>query len=112
MADLQKLMAGVQDYIGKALAPIVDRLKALESKPEVIWDGEAIERALDARIPKFTPPQDGKSVTVEDVRPLIEQTVKASVDQLPKPADGKDGDASGVITELIGLLNEDQSQQA
>lgn len=48
---------------------------------------------------------DGKSVTAEEVAPML----KKLVDEIPRP---KDGDASGVILELIELLNADQVQAA
>jgi hypothetical protein len=102
MADLQKLMAGVQDYIGKALAPIVDRIKALEAKPDpVIWDGAAIERALDERIQRFPKPQDGKSVSIDEVRPLILDAVKAILDEWPKPQNGKDGPTEEAVSKML-----------
>lgn len=35
-------------------------------------------------------PQDGKSVTPEDVRPLIQEMVSKAVSEIPAPKDGKD----------------------
>ena len=35
-------------------------------------------------------PQDGKSVTPEDVRPLLQELVTAAVGEIPAPRDGKD----------------------
>ena len=37
-------------------------------------------------------PQDGKSVTPEDVRPLLQELVTAAVGEIPAPRDGKDYD--------------------
>lgn len=37
-------------------------------------------------------PQDGKSVTPEDVRPLLQELVTAAVGEIPVPRDGKDYD--------------------
>ena len=36
-------------------------------------------------------PQDGKSVTVEELSPLVEESVQRAVAALPVPVDGKDG---------------------
>ncbi|KAB2680332.1 hypothetical protein [Brucella pseudintermedia] len=49
---------------------------------------EEVVRAVVAEIPA---PQDGKSVTIEDVAPLIASEVEKRVSELPKPKDGKDG---------------------
>jgi hypothetical protein len=53
-----------------------------EPKPGKDADETAIVESVIARIPK---PQDGKSVTIDDVRPLIAEAVEA----IPKPQDGK-----------------------
>ncbi|MCI3130754.1 phage portal protein, partial [Escherichia coli] len=37
-------------------------------------------------------PADGKSVTADDVRPMIEQMVKDAVSHIPAPRDGRDYD--------------------
>lgn len=36
-------------------------------------------------------PQDGKSVSVEELRPVVEETVQRAVAAIPAPANGKDG---------------------
>ena len=41
-------------------------------------------------------PQDGKSVTPEDVRPLLQELVTAAVGEIPAPRDGKDYDPAAL----------------
>ncbi|MCM4644561.1 phage portal protein, partial [Escherichia coli] len=37
-------------------------------------------------------PADGKSITPDDVRPMLEQMVKEAVSHIPVPRDGRDYD--------------------
>ncbi len=37
-------------------------------------------------------PADGKSITPDDVRPMLEQMVKEAVSHIPAPRDGRDYD--------------------
>ena len=41
-------------------------------------------------------PKDGKSVTLEDVRPLLQELVTAAVGEIPVPRDGKDYDPAAL----------------
>jgi hypothetical protein len=101
--DLEKFVAGLHDYIGKALRPIAERLASLEARPEPVAikgdQGEKGEPGKDG--------EHGKSLTVADVEPLVESmharwaldferraqgVLERAVDRLPKPENGKDGE--------------------
>jgi hypothetical protein len=71
-----------------------------DAEPELI---KATISELIAEIPK---PQDGKSITIEDVRPLIDDQIAKAVAAFPIPKDGRDGiDGKSITTEEIrGLL--------
>lgn len=91
--DLDKFVSGVQDYIARALNPLHQRLAAIESREPERGEkgdpgdrGEKGEDGLSGR-----DGHDGKSVTVEDVRPLILDVVSKAVAEIPKPKDGRDG---------------------
>lgn len=45
-------------------------------------------------------PRDGKSVTPEDVQPMIQELVRNAVAEIPKPKDGKDFDPS-MLKQLV-----------
>jgi hypothetical protein len=60
---------------------------------------EGIKRYRD-EIGALRVPEDGKSVTIDDVRPLIEDAVQKAVDKIPVPKDGKDG--ADVVNAVIG----------
>ncbi len=125
-AAFGKEMVGiVRGYVDKAVAPLVERLTALEAReplngkdgadgrdgsdgkdadPEAIAAlvREEVERAV-AALPK---PQDGKSVTADDLAPLIDQSVSTAVSEavkaIPVPKDGRDGrDGLDAVTPLL-----------
>lgn len=67
-----------------------DYFKAVLTQTERARDG------LLKTVADLHQPEDGKSVTVEDVRPMIEAEVKARVAEIPVPADGKSIDPADV----------------
>ena len=69
------------------LADVLASLSATEI-PELPDIGTMVSEAV-AAIPA---PKDGKSVTPEDVRPLLQELVTAAVGEIPVPRDGKDYD--------------------
>lgn len=60
----------IDRFFDAAIAPFAARLAGLEARPA---------------------PQDGKSVTVDDVRPLVVEIVEERVKAFPVPRDGEDG---------------------
>lgn len=114
-----EIVSAVKSHVADTLAPIMARIDAIEAKlavpPEVSPAdlaavrafGEELRKAIDdlpvpAELPDIPEmvkeavaalpaPQDGKSVTVEDVRPLIEDAVQKAVSGLPKAKDGEPG---------------------
>ena len=69
----------IDRFFDAAIAPFAARLAALESRPA---------------------PQDGKSVTVDDVRPMVEALLDERVKALPPPKDG----TSVTIDEVLEAL--------
>jgi hypothetical protein len=77
--DIEKVIAGIHDYMERAFAPLIDRIKGIENR-------------LDATPPPKdgkdgTDGVDGKSISVEDVMPVLRELVEA----LPTAKDGIDG---------------------
>ena len=95
---LKEFALVVNGHIQKSVAPIVDRLVKLEERlsnvegKELPIDDIAIQAALLIEKPKDgINGADGKSVTVDDVKPLINEAVNEAVKQIPIPENGKDG---------------------
>ena len=51
-----------------------------------------LKQAVDDAVAALPPAQDGRSVTPEDLRPLLQELVTAAVGEIPVPRDGKDYD--------------------
>jgi hypothetical protein len=94
MLDVQKLIEGVHEYIARAINPLSERVKALESRqPE---KGDKGENG-----------QDGKSVTIDEVLPQLEQTIIETVKSIPIPKDGeagKDADEDAIIEKVMSRI--------
>lgn len=107
-ADPEQIRRAVADAIAKIPAPkdgasvtlddvrpIIDEaVKQLRADADSVF-AETLEQAQQLRdglaksIAELRQPEDGKSVTVDDVRPIIEEAVKREVEALPRPEDGK-----------------------
>lgn len=90
MLDMQKMVDGIHDYIAKAFAPMIERMKAVEQK-----------------LADMPTPKDGTSITVEDVAPLIAEQVSKAVAAIPVPKDGENVDPAEVqrmVAEAIAAL--------
>lgn len=83
MLDVKAVGDAILVALQKHVRPV---LQAMEAK------FAALEQRLDA----LPVPADGKSVTVEDVAPLIAEQVAAAVAALPPPVDGKDADPAAI----------------
>lgn len=96
MSDLKTLgdqvIQALRECVNKAMEVTAKRLNAFESRLEGIAKSIPDENAIAKRAATLAAesipiPKDGKSVTVEEVMPLI----VAEVAKIPKAADGKDG---------------------
>ncbi|EIP17306.1 putative portal domain protein, partial [Escherichia coli O157:H7 str. TW14313] len=47
---------------------------------------------MNDAVAKIPVPVDGKSITPDDVHPMLEQMVKEAVSHIPVPRDGRDYD--------------------
>lgn len=80
-ADEDAITARIIDKMADDLAQI----RAAIPTPQELPDISALVKEAVAAIPA---PQDGKSVTLDDVRPLIEEGIAATAAALPAPKDG------------------------
>lgn len=85
----EQMLTAVKGYVGKVLVGITERIDSLERRISDIpagKDGTDGEDGRDGTHGKDG--VDGKSVTLDDVRPLISEAVA----KLPTPKDGRDGE--------------------
>lgn len=101
------IKSAIADATEKATVPLLERIAELEArKPEKGEPGEAgksvtlddVRPLLQEMVAAIPPAEPGKSVTVDDVRPLLAEMV----DALPKPENGK----SVTLDEVRPLLEE------
>lgn len=79
----KQIGALVREQIAKALVSVADRVTAIEQK-----------------VATWPTPKDGASVTVDDVRPLIEEEVAKATAAIRIPEDGKSVSADDVLPTL------------
>lgn len=93
----------------RALREVQDRLASIkDGEPGVAGASVTLNDVrpmLEEMVNGLPKPADGKSVTLDDVRPMLEEMVAA----LPKPKDGKEG-APGPAAEL-SIVPDDIAEQ-
>ena len=94
-AEVQRAVAGLPAP-KDGVSPEPEKVAALLA-PRM---AEMAERAAEAAVEKIERPKDGKSVTVEDVAPLIGAEVERAVAEIPRPRDGVSPEA-GQIADLL-----------
>lgn len=106
----------VKTYLDTKMAPVLARLAEMEARP-VAKDGDPgkpgldgkdadpaeIAALVDAAVKALPAPQDGVSVTLGDMAPVIEQAVQKAVSALPVAKDGKDGRDGADGKDGVGL---------
>lgn len=97
--------------VKEATAPLMLRIDQLEKQLGAISvpsaadvaklvDVEALSKSAAALVPKA---ENGTSVTIDDVRPLVDELVSKAVAALPAPEKGKDADME-VLKSHVGEL--------
>ncbi len=108
LADM--VIQSVQVFLERRLAPIVESIAAIKRELEVRGaaptadfvraEASAAALSLLGHLPK---PIDGKSVTVDEVEPMLERLVEKHVAAIPKPENGepgKDADPAAMAAEI------------
>lgn len=93
------------DLIKSMVDEAVSKLPEPEPLPDInAMVLESVKAAVDA-IPA---PQDGHSVSIDDVAPMIKSEIEKRVSELPRPADGKQGESgvglAGALVDRNGNL--------
>lgn len=85
----------VAPMIDEAVARAVAEIQPVEATPapepiapDMDAINETIERLVSDHIRSIPAPEDGKSVTVEDVQPLVAELIERAVAAIPVPKDG------------------------
>ncbi|MFR5298318.1 MAG: hypothetical protein ACLTFT_09015, partial [Proteus mirabilis] len=110
----QQLLQKQENDIAALLLLLEEQASASLNRLEQWFDAEknSFEQSLHAfliqqvkAIPIPKNGRDGHSVTLEDIKPLIDSAVNLAISALPKPLDGKDGkDGHSVTLEEVKPL--------
>lgn len=96
--DIDRFLAAAEQKLQQFARPAQTQAQGLSLQQVVpIVRSELALMIQSLPIMSGAPGQDGKSVTVEDVRPLIEEEVA----KLPKPKNGKDGRDGTLLRERV-----------
>lgn len=96
-ADTDQIVSTVTVKLDADLSSIREALDEFDKRLPV-----DLQRMVDQAVAAIPAPQDGKSVTAEDIRPLVEQCVSKAVEVIPVPKDGNPGkDGVGLAGALI-----------
>ncbi|MDV3143288.1 MAG: hypothetical protein Q8761_02505, partial [Sweet potato little leaf phytoplasma] len=100
----EEIAAIVREQIEGASAALVAENVELRKRLEAIESAKPVEAMLAEAIAALPAPQDGKSVTLNDVQPLIDDAVAAAVAQLPAPTNGKDADPDAIVEAVAAAV--------
>lgn len=132
-SDIKKILADIKEISEKEpikgepgkdavidMAAIEEIIKSEVSKIPAPKDGENgkdadmeqiksyINEQLTECVKSIPTPQDGKSITVEDVKPLIFDYIERQIEKLPKAEDGLDG-LDALDIEILPAINPDKA---
>ncbi|WP_244879838.1 phage gp6-like head-tail connector protein [Rahnella inusitata] len=77
----------LEQMVSAAVSSAISAIPAPES-PEL----PDISLMVSEAVSKLPTPEDGKSITADDVKPMLQEMVNAAVATIPKPENGKDFD--------------------
>ena len=98
--------------VKEATAPLLSRIDQLEkqlgainvptaAEAAALIDLDAVAKSAAALVPKA---ENGTSVTVDDVRPLVDELIAKAVSALPAPEKGKDADMDALKAHVGELV--------
>lgn len=100
----EEIAAIVREQIDGANAALVAENIDLRKRLEAIEAAGSVEDRLAAAIASLPAPKDGKSVSLDDVRPMIGDAVAAAIAELPVPTNGKDADPDAIVEAVAAAV--------
>lgn len=106
IAELEKQLADQADALKGIIVPKEDDIK--EIAKSLIPDTQAITEEISKSV---SVPEDGKSVTLDDVKPLIEEAVAEIKAAIPAPQKGEKGEdgKDALEIEILPEIDEEKS---
>lgn len=102
-AEAQAQVTRLSAFEAQSAALVAENVE-LRKRLEAIESAKPVEAVLAEAIAALPAPQDGKSVSLDDVRPMIDDAVAAAVAQLPPPINGKDADPDAIVDAVAAAV--------
>jgi hypothetical protein len=124
------VVIAVKQYLGPVVKALNDRLDALEGRPDLepikgdpgkdgedgssvtLADVEPLLKELVSALPPAEKGADGTSVSVDDVLPQLREDMRHALDSLPRPKDGKSVTIDEVMEQVTPALEAMHSKWA
>lgn len=103
----EEIAAIVREQIDGASAVLAAENAELRRRLDAVEALQPVEAMVAAAVAALPAPQDGKSVTIDDVQPVIDAAVAAAVARIPPPSNGKDADPEAIrsaVDEAVAAL--------
>ncbi|VVA47925.1 hypothetical protein SERVES_01646 [Serratia ficaria] len=95
LTELKEAFSGINPMTADEVKLVVDTaVKAIP--PPDIPEIPDVSKMVSEAVAALPVPSDGKSLTPEDVRPLLNELVENAVAEIPAPRDGKDADPEAI----------------
>ncbi|HIE4225080.1 TPA: hypothetical protein ACXM6S_003273 [Serratia marcescens] len=95
IAELKEVFAGLSLVTKEDVTLEIDAALEAITPPE-IPELPDVSKMISEAIAELPVPADGKSLTPEDIRPLLKELVESTVAEIPAPHDGKDADPEAI----------------
>ncbi|WPU24509.1 phage gp6-like head-tail connector protein [Cedecea neteri] len=102
-SSLEQALNNIKGAPGIDVASLASEAAALIQLPEPLQLPD-IGAMVSAAVAELPPAEPGKSVTAEDVKPLLEQMVKATVAEIPVPEAPQLPDIVGMVSAAVAEI--------
>lgn len=103
LTELKEAFAGINPITTDDVKLVVESaVKALP--PTEIPELPNVSKMVSEAVAALPVPADGKSLTPEDIRPLLKELVESAVAEIPAPRDGKDADPEAIKSAVSDAL--------
>ncbi|MFJ3266745.1 hypothetical protein [Serratia liquefaciens] len=104
LTELKEAFAGINPITTDDVKLVVESaVKALS--PTEIPELPNVSKMVSEAVAALPVPADGKSLTPEDIRPLLKELVESAVAEIPAPRDGKDADPEAIKSAVSDALS-------
>jgi hypothetical protein len=108
VAELKEAFAGISQISSDEVALAIENAVQAITPTQIPDVSKMVSEAVAA----LPVPADGKSLTPDDIRPLLKEMVEDAISDIPTPRDGKDADPEAIkaaVSDALAALPEPES---